>query len=65
MGDGRTEVVSLWEARAMSEQNLLVSAGSVPAGSVLAGNVPAPNKFGVPDFTQREVGVAGIDDDGV
>jgi hypothetical protein len=38
MGDGRTEVVLLWETRAMSEQNLLVSAGSVPAG-----NVPAPN----------------------
>jgi hypothetical protein len=31
MGDGRTEVVFLWEARAMSEQNLLVSAGNVPA----------------------------------
>jgi hypothetical protein len=31
MGDGRTEVVFLWEARAMSEQYLLVSAGSVPA----------------------------------
>jgi hypothetical protein len=27
----------------MSEQNLLVSAGSVPAGNVPAGNVPAPN----------------------
>jgi hypothetical protein len=38
MGDGRTEVVFLWEARAMSEQNLLVLAGSVPAG-----NVPALN----------------------
>jgi hypothetical protein len=38
MGDGRTEVVLLWETRAMSEQNLLVSAGSVPAGSA-----PAPN----------------------
>jgi hypothetical protein len=31
MGDGQTEVVLLWETRAMSEQNLLVSAGSVPA----------------------------------
>jgi hypothetical protein len=39
MGGGRTEVVFLWEARAMSEQDLLVSAGSVPAG-----NVPAPNR---------------------
>jgi hypothetical protein len=39
MGDGRTEVVFLWEAQAMSEQNLLVSAGSVPAS-----NVPAPNR---------------------
>jgi hypothetical protein len=38
MGDGRTEVEFLWEARAMSEQNLLVLAGSVPAG-----NVPALN----------------------
>jgi hypothetical protein len=27
MGDGRTEVVLLWATRAMSEQNLLVSAG--------------------------------------
>jgi hypothetical protein len=35
MGDGRTVVVSLREARAMSEQNLLVSAGSAPA----------PNRF--------------------
>jgi hypothetical protein len=40
MGDGRTVVVLPWEARAISEQNLLVS-----AGSVLAGNVPAPNRF--------------------
>jgi hypothetical protein len=40
MGDGRTCVVLLWEARAMSEQNLLVSAGSAPAGSA-----PAPNSF--------------------
>jgi hypothetical protein len=40
MGDGQTEVVLLWETRAMSEQNLLVSAGSVPAG-----NVPAPNNL--------------------
>jgi hypothetical protein len=31
MGDGRTDVVLLWETRAMSEQNLLVSAGSAPA----------------------------------
>jgi hypothetical protein len=38
MGNGRTEVVLLWETRAMNEQNLLVSAGNVPAG-----NVPAPN----------------------
>jgi hypothetical protein len=43
MGDGRTQVVFLWEARAMSEQNLLVSASSVPAGNVPAGNVPAGN----------------------
>jgi hypothetical protein len=41
MADGRTEVVLLWETRAMSEQNLLVSAGSAPAGSV-----PAPNNEG-------------------
>jgi hypothetical protein len=40
MGDGRTEVVLLWEARAMSEQNLLVSAGSAPTGSA-----PAPNNI--------------------
>jgi hypothetical protein len=40
MGDGRTEVVLLWETRAMSEQNLLVSAGSAPAGSA-----PAPNSY--------------------
>jgi hypothetical protein len=38
MGDVRTDVVLLWEARAMSEQNLLVSAGSAPAGSA-----PAPS----------------------
>jgi hypothetical protein len=31
MKDGRTEVVFLWEAQAMSEQNLLVLAGCVPA----------------------------------
>jgi hypothetical protein len=33
MRDGQTEVVLLWETQAMSEQNLLVSAGGVPAGS--------------------------------
>jgi hypothetical protein len=31
MGDGQTDVVSLWETLAMGEQNLLVSAGSAPA----------------------------------
>jgi hypothetical protein len=31
---GEIEVVLLRETRAMSEQNLLVSAGSVPAGNV-------------------------------
>jgi hypothetical protein len=31
MEDGQTDVVLLWEGRAMSEQNLLVSAGSAPA----------------------------------
>jgi hypothetical protein len=31
MGDGQTDVVLLCEARAMSEQNSLVSAGSAPA----------------------------------
>jgi hypothetical protein len=41
MEDGRTDAVLLWEARAMSEQNLLVSAGSAPAGSA-----PAPNSDG-------------------
>jgi hypothetical protein len=40
MGDGRTEVVLLWETRAMSEQNLLVLAGSVPAGNVTDGRAP-------------------------
>jgi hypothetical protein len=48
MGDGRTEVVLLWETRAMSEQNLLVSAGSVPAGSA-----PAPNKFPATSFSRN------------
>jgi hypothetical protein len=43
MGDGRTEVVLLCETRAMSEQILLVPAGSVPAGSAPAGGAPAPN----------------------
>jgi hypothetical protein len=36
MEDGRIDFVLLWEARAMSEQNLLVSAGSAPAGSAAA-----------------------------
>jgi hypothetical protein len=40
MGDGRTEVVLLWGARAMSEQNLLVSAGSAPTGSAPTGSAP-------------------------
>jgi hypothetical protein len=44
MRDGRTEVVLLWETRAMSEQNLLVLAGSVPAGSAPAGSALAPNR---------------------
>jgi hypothetical protein len=44
MGDGRTEVVLSWETGAISEQNLLVSAGSVPAGSASAGGAPAPNR---------------------
>jgi hypothetical protein len=44
MTDGGTEVVLLWETRAMSEQNLLVLAGSVPAGSAPAGGAPAPNR---------------------
>jgi hypothetical protein len=35
---GELKVVLLWETRAMSEQNLLVLAGSVPAGGA-----PAPN----------------------
>jgi hypothetical protein len=33
MGDGRTCVVLLWEARALSEQNALVSAGGAQAAS--------------------------------
>jgi hypothetical protein len=44
MGDGQTEVVLLWETRAMSEQNQLVLAGSVPAGSAPAGGALAPNR---------------------
>jgi hypothetical protein len=47
MGDGRTEVVLLWETRAMSVQNLLVSAGSVPvpAGGALAPNNVDPRPY--------------------
>jgi hypothetical protein len=45
MRDGQTEVVLLWETRAMSKQNLLVLAGSVPAGSAPAGGAPALNRY--------------------
>jgi hypothetical protein len=38
MEDGRTDIVLLWESRAMSEQNVLVPAGSAPAGSAPALN---------------------------
>jgi hypothetical protein len=40
MEDGQTDVVLLWEARAMSEQNVLVSARSAPASSTPAPNTP-------------------------